>query len=423
VKTLFLVSLCCLIVFCGPSAQALDRSIFSLENYEARAAVKEVLISSLAELEGVKPALIAQRESALRVQFRVESQGGFLYLLFLNESEGAFPVAGRGNIIIKRDMRDGRFVQMKLFLRAHSECFIRIFPAGKRSLMDVTLFGEPLYQKVLLPLEFTQLLDTPFSEIVSLTAATVDWPLLLYEGRDEEDRRGGAIAQRIRELVPRLKALEDGAMDARGKYVLIAGGAPQGEPGGFNCSGFAKWVVDGFIIPLLGRGLEIESLKKKRTEVRGNRWNTRYEQQRDPYFGLDWSRNLAIALLEAREGRAIADPERADVRQVQFLRYTEDVGYPLHALELLLFLDCQKNPGSFYLGSVNGEYGREPVLHQHFHLVVFFPYFTAGGEFKTAAFEINRETGLESLKARFKQDYIHLVRLSCGGTFSPPAVE
>jgi len=211
---------------------------------------------------------------------------------------------------------------------------------------------------------------------------------------------------------------DDGAMDKNGEYRLIADLSLNPEKG-FNCSGFVKWIVDGLYGPRAGELLSIEELKRKHLGYRGNAWSEKYEYERDPYFGLDWSRNLATAVLSLQSGAGV-DPEAADVRSVPFFEYFEDVGFRVEDLDLLMYLLARTEPGHFYIGSINRDFGADPVLKQHVHLVALFPYFDEAGVFKTAVMERNVETGIQSLKTRFPSDHIHLVRLPASGDFAPP---
>ncbi len=406
------------------------------ENYEARSSFKDLIFSPISELTAGKAVTIRQRENSQRVRIQIESGRDSSYLLFLNDRKNQFPIAGRGNFIIKRASGDGKFIQIKVFIRNNPGCFIRLFPlsGGKRSVMDVFLFGVPVYKQVVLPVDFQVFLTAPMSRIMEMSAPTVDWKLLLYDGDDESDRKARDLVEKIREFLPFLPDAEDGALDAEGRLVFIRDGSFQVETStdtaghtgtlsppeaGLNCSGFTKWVVDGLYFPLMGRYLDISALKKKHILYRGNRWSARYEQERDPYFGLDWSRNLAAELLEAQNGEPTVDPQTADVRETAFLRYTEDVGYPIDELGLLLYLESRQNPGHFYIGSINHEYGSKPVLRQHFHLVVLFPHFSGNGSFQVIVFSRNQEMSLSEFKKIYRNDFIHLVRLRTWGEFTP----
>jgi hypothetical protein len=274
-----------------------------------------------------------------------------------------------------------------------------------------------------LPVTFGSLLTSPFARVVQLTRPLVRWELLLWRGEPEADRHQGEIIQRIRSALGRLRDADDGAMDEVGRFVRIADSSQQGPAGGLNCSGFAKWVVDGFYGPLAGgHYTEVTELKRRHHELRGNAWSERYEEARDPYFGLDWARNLASALGRAY-GEAEGGPESSDVRHLEYLEYREDVGYPVEELELALFLAAEREPGSFYLGSLNREMAGlpgQPVLRQHYHLAVFLPYFTAGGEFRVGVFDLNRESSLEDIRSRFAGHFVHLQRLAARGQWVAP---
>ena len=392
------------------------------ENQEVRERFRELVLAPLSQ--GVAaPASLLPQSRGPRVAFRTEAGEGALYYLFLNEEGSSFPIAGSGSWIIKRERAEGQFLQAKVYFRSDPGCFLRLFPAGGRTSADVYLFGLQVDRKVLLPLAFTELLFQPFQYIQQLSAAVVRWDLLLYAGNPTADRHTESLLAAIRAALPALRQADDGAMDAQGRYVRIADLSAQEDPsggGGLNCSGFAKWITDGFVYPLTGSYLDITALKQRHLGLRGNRWSSRYEESRDPYFGLDWSRNLALALQTAA-GFPGLGPESNDVRDLPYLRYREDVGYPVEELSLALFLDAREHPGSLYLGSLNREFGQDPALRQHYHLIAFLPYFTADGAFRVAAFDTGQESSVEAIKSRFAGHFVHLVRLDASGEFSAPA--
>ena len=200
-------------------------------------------------------------------------------------------------------------------------------------------------------------------------------------------------------------------MDEHGNLVLIDSLVLQDQEPGFNCSGFAKWIVDGMHMGLYRTFLPIEPLKTKHLELRGHRWSAPREADRDPYFGLDWTRNLAAAMLSAHAGGSAVHPEAADVRHVPFVTYVEDVGYPVSSLPLIMYQLARSEPGHIYLASLSREFGDEPRLNQHVHVAVLFPYFDQGGAFHVDVMERNVETSLESLDRRYHTDAIHLVRV------------
>jgi hypothetical protein len=392
------------------------------ENLEVRDRYREVVLGSLRENAAAPAAVLSQADGS-RVQFRTERSQDALYTLFLNQEGAAFPIDSSGSWVIKRSTEDGGFVQAKVFFRNDPGCFVRLFPSGARTQMEVFLFGVPVARRAQLPVPFSSLLTAPFDRVVELTRAVVRWDLLLWRGEPAADRHQEAVIQGVRSALGSLREADDGALDEEGRYVRIADGSRQGPDGGLNCSGFAKWIVDGFYGPQAGgRSLAVAELKQRHLGLRGNRWSQGYEQARDPYFGLDWARNLASALGRAY-GEGGSGPESSDVRHLEYLEYREDVGYPVEELELALFLAAARDPGNFYLGSLNRELPGlpgQPVLRQHYHLAVFLPFFTTGGEFRVAVFDLTRESRLEDIRRRFAGHFVHLQRLSARGRWVAP---
>jgi hypothetical protein len=413
--------------FSGPEdmlrAEALSRGYDIKENSEIRGLLESVIDADPLILSRLTSKVYEQESEDHRVLVRTAEQRGAVYLLFLNEHMYQFPVYGKGSYIIKKDAATGEFVQIKIFVRSDEGCFLRVRPHHSGSRLDLYLYGKPLYLDIPVPLSFEELLTEPFATLVGRSRAKIQWDLVFADGNPEVDRLASKVVETIRNKLPLLGDVEDGAMDEKGEFVYIDTLRPQ-EPvsGGFNCSGFAKWVVDGFYTPLTGRMSSIEEAKR-RMSGRGNRWSDRYEYERDPYFGLDWTRNLALLMGNASRITGNLDNENVDVREVPFFRYVPDVGYEIADLEPLLYLLARLEPGHFYLGSVNDVMDEDPYLRQHFHVAVFFPYYDSLGRFHVTVFERNVESPLEAFIRGNSGRNIHLVRLPLLSGFHPPSVE
>lgn len=391
------------------------------ENYEVRARYRDLIFGPRNEIHEFKPVVEEQLGRDNQVSMQVVSQNGSFYLVFTNEDNGEYPLYSQGSYVIKRDLETGEFTQIKIFIRSEPGSFIRIHPAGRRSKMDVYLMDTLLYKGVVLPLSLKQIAVESFSKIVELSGFQVEWDLLTPVSQRPEDLITLSMINTLRENLVNVLDADDGAMDENGEYRFIDDLA-ENPDGGFNCSGFAKWVVDGLYQPVTGQLLSIEQLKEKHLDYRGNAWSEHLEDNRDPYFGLDWTRNLAMAILSPKTDITV-NPEVADVKSVPFFDYFEDVGYRIRDLEQVLYFLTRVEPGYFYLGSVNRDFGKDPVLKQHVHVVVLFPYFDENGVFHTAVMERNSETGLKSLKNRYPSDHIHLVRVPVSEGYTPPSVE
>ncbi len=387
------------------------------DNHSVRQQLADVITGSTSDALATPSAVFRDTSSGTAVKFEVLTQNDDFYLLFTNEENRQFPIDSRGSYIIKRSERDGSFVQIKVFLNGNPDSFVRIFPMGDRAKMDLYLFGYRLYHDVTIPVRFRQVLTDPFSKLMALTGSTIDWSLVFPVRPLPEDRVLGGMVERIRVLLPRLADHADGAMNSKGEFVYIKNLQALSH-GGFNCSGFGKWIIDGLYEPRTGRLISIESLKKKHLDLRGNPWSSRYEEERDPYFGLDWTRNLALALTHL--DNSSAGPLTDDVTEVPSFRYVENVGYPIDDLEFILYELAVNEPGYFYLGAVNREYGSDPVLREFTHVVALFPYFDSHGQFRVSVMERNLETGVQSLRKRYPREYIHLVRIAASADFHPP---
>ena len=356
-----------------------------------------------------------------RVKVSVAEQNRAVYLLFINERNYSFPLYSKGTYIIKSDEVSGEIIQIKIFIKTEKGSFIRVFPDGDRSRMDVYLYGHPLYRGVFIPVPVTSLTIAPFSKIVAETENIVNWDIIFPEVQDSGYETIISMTETVRRLLPGMPDAEDGAMNRNGEFVFIDTEQPMGNAG-FNCSGFAKWLVDGLVYPITENCIDIGSLKLKNVEDRGNRWSQRYESARDPYFGLDWTRNLAAELEKVRHGGKVKS-DFADVRNVPFFRYTDDVGFPSEHLQLILYLLAIREPGYFYLASVNERSTASPNLRHHFHVAAIFPHFTPSGKFKAPVFERNFESTIQSFSERYPGGFVHLVRVPGLRTFEPPNIE
>ena len=103
----------------------------------------------------------------------------------------------------------------------------------------------------------------------------------------------------------------------------------------------------------------------------------------------------------------------------KFFTYTEDIGYKVKDLKLLLYYLAVNEPGYFYLGSVNNEYKENPTLKQHFHIAVLLPYFDENGYFHIKVMDQHKNPELGVFIEKYEYDFIHLVRIEAKGSFKP----
>jgi hypothetical protein len=409
---------------------------------------EKFFIAPLGALALRSPAVVSNDYGSFRLSYKKD--GGYHYTIAAavvpgSTGTGDTPEYSQGTWILKRSPRDGAPLQAKVFLRGDQGTFLRIYPAGDRCTMDVVVYGGVLNQGVPLPVSFERAFTSPISDIVAWTSGIVDWSLFSPKPALYKDVRSFVAETRSR--LGGLRYAYDGALDASGQPVRIATGERQTGETGLNCSGFAKWVVDGFYRPLKGRLLDPLAMAKKRLDERVTDAAGPYESDLDPFFGLDWTRNLALALMDARLPSRPHSIDEVDIRISVFAMiagsgglgmpasvngsalyspyaaYQSDLGYRVDGLKALLYVLALREPGNIYLASFSRKSGGViPGLSRHYHVAVLAPYFEETGEFKVAAFESVVETSVERIMSRIPKDFVHLVRVKADRAYDPPVL-
>jgi hypothetical protein len=378
-----------------------------------------------------------------RVEVRAEERGNEFAIVLARElinvngrGSGDFPGWAQGSWVFFRDRSSGGLLSIRIFPGRDPNTYVQFRPlTGGKSQMDVLIYDAYLVQSYPLPLTLERIMEIPAEEVFKIAGTA--YPRRYFEPYTDEYRDSRAFSDLIREELPSLSFRDDGAINERGQYVFINTLLPQEGREGLNCSGFAKWVVDGILKPFTGTPLPIEELKQPFGE-RGSSFTEPYERLRDPFFGLDWTRNLAsrantiilspvFGKLEEFEIRAAPfgsvivrgkDGASAGVRS--YPGFLLNAGFGVEGLQALLYTLAINEPGRIYLASVNNEINSPspPRMRQHFHVAVLVPYFNEYGAFRTAVFESAEETSFTRFKNRYPGHYVNLVSIPVEGNFS-----
>ena len=405
-----------------PREERLLSSASFYENVEVRSAMAESIRAPFFSLLTRQKEIHSQLLSPRAVEFELRKSESSFYLLFKNELDYKYPVWGRGNYIVKRDLRTGDFLQIKIFLQNDEMSFIRLYPLDDhRTTLELSLYGQTLYDGIVIPVSLEDLSVTSFARLMFLTRDTVCWENIFTDASYPEWQKTASLVSDLERDLDFLKECDDGAMSADGRFIRIEDGKESGVEGGVNCSGFAKWVADGI---LLGRGkdaLDVGGLKQPsdREEREDHPWSGP-RPDRDPWFGLDWCRNIAAALRCAEPGGRVEQPSDTDVTDVPFYTYRENLGFELDKLKTLLYLLAVKDPGAVYLGAVNSPFGEDPVLWQFHHVAVFLPWFDVHGDFHLEVMETGERSSLENLRFRYPDSFVHLNRIRVPSRFVSP---
>jgi hypothetical protein len=376
-----------------------------------------------------------------RIEVRAEDRGNNFAVVLARElisvegkGSGSFPGRAQGSWVFLRNKRDGRLLSIQVFPGRDPAAYVMFRPlAGGKSQMDVVIYDAYLLQDCPLPLPLERIMEVPLEE--TFKAAGEVFPRRYFDPRPDQYRDVLVLAARIRAVLPSLSFRDDGAIDEQGRYVFINTLAPQDGEGGLNCSGFAKWVVDGMLKPFTGTLLALGPLKEPFGE-RGSSFTDPYERLKDPFFGLDWTRNLASRANSVMLSPVFGKVEEFEVRRAPFGSvifrgkntptetrpypgFLLNAGFGIEGLQALLYTLAIDDPGKIYLASVNNEINspNPPRMRQHFHVAVLVPYFDETGVFRTAVFESAEETPLVRLIARYPGHCVNLSGIPAQGAF------
>ena len=366
---------------------------------------------------------------------------GFIYTIISPEKNSAWPVYTQGSWIFKRNASNGRWVQIKIYLRSDPELFIRLYPDERasqaRTKFDVLAYGAVLYQEITLPLPFERVALLSLNDIIAMSQDSVDWQLFSPQVSLYSDMR--QLIEQVRRHLPSLRYADDGAIDQNGQAVYISSLRRQTGLPGLNCSGFLKWLVDGLLYSVTGQYLSVAHLRQRMPEVRGSGFTESWEEIYDPYFGLDWSRALAAAAWNSLFRRESSSPLAHDVAEPGFSLMADNLdpivggegysifpapqetaGVHISGLKAYLFLLANREPGKMYFAQFNARDTVTPVLRRYFHVAALLPYFDEEGIFRIVVFESAAETSFERLLDNPRYEFVQLVRMPVLRNFTPP---
>ena len=386
-----------------------------------------------------RPSVVLQNRPFVRdlpggvpVQVRAEERNSEISVILARERNGSYPGWAQGSWIYTRSLSTGSPLRIRMFLRSDPQIYVQWRPFGNdKSQIDLVLYEAYVVRGLPIGIPFDRLLTMPVEEI--LTAAGSRFPRRFFDPDPRLYRNINSFVAKVRAALPSLNYEDDGVIDETGSYVFIESLRKQNEPVGLNCSGFAKWVIDGMLKPVTGKRLSVASLKKPVTP-RSSSLAANFEE-RDSLFGLDWTRNLALETAKVLRSPAFATLENIEVRQETFASTIDrtggrvaiksypgfllNAGFSMEGLRPLLYTLAVNEPGHIYLASVNRERGTAPPQRQHYHVAVLVPYFNEFGNFQILVFESAEETNFAGFLRRHPEGMVNLVRVPVEGVFAP----
>ena len=391
----------------------------------AREKYKELIINPFNNKAGILPDVIIDPIEESVINFFAEVAAKRVNLYFSLDYGLDFSSVKKGSCeIVKVPDKEGNSIdEIKFYIKDDPLSYVSIYPdsVSGESRMKIYLYGFLMQENIKVPLPIEKIVTAPFERIENLTSSYVDWGFYLPDPSFIYSDDVMRLSDRILPLLKFLRDADDGAMDKDANYVYIDNLEPQEGEGGLNCSGFAKWIIDGIYYTKTENYTDITVLKKKYEGLRGSRWTAKIEDSEDPFFGLDWTRNLALAI--ARLNKPEVKPEEIDVSDLEFHSYVRNVGYPLKDLKTILYELAVRSPDYFYLGSINMITENPPGIRKHLHVIVMLPFMDSFGKFHNIILSRNKEVSLKELEKAYPDSFIHLVKVKADSHFDPPGMK
>ena len=383
-----------------------------------------------------------------RIQVRVEPSGqnrDEFAIVLAREQNGVYSGWAQGSwVLIRRRDNNPEGSRIRIFPRSDYNTYIQFRPFNsEKCLLDVVLYDAYLIRSLPVPIPFERLYTLPVE--AALETAGNRFPRRYFDPEPGLYRDTRSFIAEVRSRLPELTYMDDGAIDENCSYVFIdslkAQDSESGTKTGLNCSGFAKWIVDGILKPHTGERLPIAPLKKP-FERRESSLDERWEPRLDTYFGLDWCRNLASLSGAALRSPSFGTLDEIEVRNWPFSQviarrsgssavnsypgFLTNAGFGFEGLHPLLYTLAVDEPNRIYLAAVNNEIAAPvtpdnprglPVLRRYYHIAVLVPYFNERGSFQVAVFESAAETNFNRFKTRYPGQYVNLMRVPVDGKF------
>lgn len=374
-------------------------------------------------------------------------------------NEKIFSADAAGSWILVRDKKTSKPLLVRYYFARDNEVFVQFRPneiSGNKNstFADFVIFNSYAARAVPIGIPFSKFYTASFAEIQELTKKTLPWNFavtenffvkpsegLTYRGNYENSL---VMIQTIRKNLRDIVYFDDAIYDERSDPVSLETGKARIIPEEYKndltlCSqGFVKWIVDGIIEPLSGSYLRRDPLLRETVETDKIGYQGITAEKYNTYNALDWTRNLAAAVLSVVSGKTILyensgvdvtlDPFAAMITHQGILNtagYIQNSGYKVLYLKQLLYVLAATNPDYFYLAAIRQNDANSKIETKVFNeCAAIFPYFNEIGAFRTVVFYDGKEYTLEDFinacsNTNRKDIFIHLTRVKATAKYYP----
>jgi len=353
------------------------------------------------------------------------------------EEQVAYPYDAAGSFVLIKDKKTDEPLRIRYYFLKNSEVFIQFTPNGKMGLTDLVIFGGYAAKGISTGVPFEKFYSTSFEEVMNYTKSKIPWNYVTIAiERYDSVRQMAAI---IRNALPNIVYCDNAMYDEDGNLVNILTGKPlsiedyDDSKIYLSSAGFLKWVADGLVEPITGGQLRREALLTETVKVKEVGYQGVLSQTYNLFFGLNWVRNLASAVVSVYTGSkylyfesgvdVTVQPfatEMAHNKTANSVTFVSDSGYSVAGLKTLFYVLAATDPETFYFGSIRQtDRTVTPEVKAFNECVIFMPYFETNGAFSCFVFMNGREMTLEQFCQRYGEEFVYLTKVKSSERFYP----
>lgn len=348
-----------------------------------------------------------------------------------------YPSDAQGSWLLERDKTSGVPIRVCYYFAEDSDVYLQITPIDDKAYADFVILGGYAARQVPTGLPFRKIYSTSLDELQRITKAMLPWSYVQHSP-DMYHSIKQMVAVITRQL-PGLVYADDAMYDEDDNPISVMTGksrfqsADDGGKLSLSSAGFVKWIADGIVRPIAGSSLRREPLLRQTVEYSPVGRQAHLSQSYDLSFALDWTRNVAAAVLSVYMRRDfLYEQSGVDMKEEPFAAedtpngvketygYIKNTGYAAQSIKPLLYVLATKHPGEFYLAAVRetDKYAT-PEIKVFNQCAVMLPYFDNNGRFRCAVFANCKETSLDVFCHKYKDGFIHLTRIKSTDNFHP----
>jgi hypothetical protein len=374
------------------------------------------------ELESSFNIIVAPRQEMIVDVYSDDGVYSELTYAYVSNSPGAWALS--------RDSATGKPLAITYYFLPDSNVFARVTPGEQKCYVDLVIFDSYIVRRVEMGIPFERLYSASLGDLRAWTPS-IPWYYVARRSANYEDTR--QMIEVIRKNQKRFVFAPDAAYNELGESVEILTGerrvleqsAAASNKLEFSDAGFLKWIIDGLAHQYTQQGISVSSLTKQTVNYKTGSFQGVLATRYNLSFALDWTRNLAAAMLSVKKGKTyVALNSGVDVALEPFAlsphtTYTPHSGYPAQGLLPLLYVLAVTEPDVFYLAAIRQTDYVSPEVHFFSRCAAIFPYIDSAGRFRASVFENGNELSLSQFIEKYKKDSIHLTRVQASMRFLP----